>query len=84
LETIQLEPFAESASGDLALTLYPVDEDGEIRLDGGIGAVARVIGRDALSIRMAFKTSTYPLSKLIIRSLASRQGIEPYHPKIGL
>lgn len=84
LETILVESFGEVAPGDVGLTLYPVDESGKVLLDFGIAATAKVIGRQNGSIRLAFRTSTYPLSKLIIRCLALRQGIEPYHAKIGL
>ncbi|MTJ80380.1 MAG: hypothetical protein F8N37_05095 [Telmatospirillum sp.] len=49
-----------------------------------IGARVILRTRGAGMVGLAFLESPYPLSKLIIRFLAIRQGIEPYHPLIGL
>jgi len=84
LESIRLENSVDLSAGVFDLTLYPVDENGQARLGDGIKAAASVTGKDNRSITLAFKTSTYPLSKLIIRTQASQQGIKPYHLKIGL
>lgn len=84
LETVKIETFGARVPDDVDLTLYPVDKDGQARLEAGIEAAASVVEQTGSTIRLAFKTSTYPLSKLIVRCLAARQGIEPYHSKIGL
>ncbi|WP_146002766.1 hypothetical protein [Telmatospirillum siberiense] len=84
LRTIRLETVGGVAPGDIRITLYPIGGDGRVETEAGVEAVARVIDQNDKASHLAFIVSTYPLSKLIISSLAHRQGIEPYHRKIGL
>lgn len=84
LESVRLENSVDLSAGVFDLTLYPVDKNGEAQMKDGIKAAASVTGKDNRSITLAFETSTYPLSKLIIRTQALQQGIKPYHLKIGL
>lgn len=85
LQTIRLDSIAGGRpGGHVLVTLYPVGEDGRIQTEAGVEALASVVDQKDGATRLSFKISTYPLSKLIIRSLARRQGIEPYHSRIGL
>ncbi|MDR3439806.1 hypothetical protein [Telmatospirillum sp.] len=84
LDTIRLQNLGELPRGNVALTIYPATDDGEILIDQGIAIVAIVRSKNEYAIRLTFKHTTYPFSKMIIRFLSARQGIEPYHVKIGL
>lgn len=85
LQTLRLETAVGLGPGaDVRMTLYPLDGEGRIETAAGVEAVASVADQPDGTSRLTLKMSTYPLYKLIVRSLAQRQGIEPYHPKIGL